>query len=528
VRGAPLVSVLVVCKDSARTIRRCIESLLAQEHPRVQIVVQDGVSTDGTLDILRAYGDRIDLVSEPDRDQNDAFVRGLRRCRGDVIGFCWADEELLPHAARRGAELLGARPELGAVYGNFIETDLEGVGDAEVSYPEWSFERVFAYEFIPPFCAAFFRREAIQATFLRCHELAPDCTEYMLWASVGARYPVAYVPEALARYARHPDQLSMRPERVSAYPAKIVDAIRGLLADPAMPERARELEDRACAHVHLWAAQALLDGHGDASDWKLHLERALDFGPAPLRLTLFHFESLKRFLREGRPDRMFDLLEVVRVRGISSAGLVFARSLALFAADRREEAAALEPHVRTEPGLDELLELVENLVEGLFRSGVVEPAEHALGIFWRLGDTDPDFLYRLAILLGRLGRYDHAIVAARKHLELVPGHRATLGLVDQLGLAFCLGSPKLRAELSDLVGKEVRDAAEGFPFAHAVWRCLLDPAATERLAGPQRESMRMLVAPFGRAARQVGLAELGAKLADVERALAHQAGGRAA
>ena len=51
----PEVSILVNCKNGARTIRRCIEGILSQTYPRVELVFQDGGSTDGTLDIVEDY-----------------------------------------------------------------------------------------------------------------------------------------------------------------------------------------------------------------------------------------------------------------------------------------------------------------------------------------------------------------------------------------------------------------------------------------------------------------------------------------
>src|SRR4029453_12589837 len=101
----PLVSILVVSKNAARTIERCLASLLAQDHPRLHIAVQDGASCDGTVGILRSYGDRLDVVSTPDRDQNEAFLRGIARCRGDAVGFCWGDESPSPRAGARPVRL---------------------------------------------------------------------------------------------------------------------------------------------------------------------------------------------------------------------------------------------------------------------------------------------------------------------------------------------------------------------------------------------------------------------------------------
>ncbi|MEK6755342.1 MAG: glycosyltransferase, partial [Bacteroidota bacterium] len=62
----PLVSILCPCKNREKTIRRCINSILVQDYPSIEIIVQDGASTDGTLEILQSYGQRIQLISEPD------------------------------------------------------------------------------------------------------------------------------------------------------------------------------------------------------------------------------------------------------------------------------------------------------------------------------------------------------------------------------------------------------------------------------------------------------------------------------
>lgn len=516
---APLLSVLTVCKDSSRTIRRCVESLLRLDWPRVQLVVQDGASTDGTLEILRGYGSRLDLVSESDRDQNEAFVRGLRRCRGEFVAFCWADEELLPGAARRALEPLLARPELGAVYGDFVETDLDGRGDELVKYPDWSFERVFTYEFIPPLCSSFFRRSWIERTYLRWPELAPDATEYLLWASVGGVAEVEHLGEPLARYARHSGQLSLRPERMASYPAKVAAAIRGLAARPEMPPVARALERRACAHVHLWAAHWLACACGEPAAGRRHLGEALGYEPTPLRLTMTVLECLRHALAVRRPGLVLDMLEVTDRRGVALAGLEYARALALEAAGRGAEAREAERRVLSAPERGALLELLKKLLEDLARDGLAKEAERALGVLWRLGELDPALLYSLVALLGALDRPQQALVAARRFLEVSPGHPATVGLVDQLGLILCVKQRSLRRELASALGRAELGRREAYPYAQAVWQCLLDPEAAARLPGDRARLLGVLVSLFESTAHSLGLVELKGKLSSLSAAL---------
>ena len=71
----PLVSVLTPSFNNAEFLERCIRSILDQTYPHVEHVVQDGASTDGTLEILRRYTGSIRWASEPDAGQSDGYGR---------------------------------------------------------------------------------------------------------------------------------------------------------------------------------------------------------------------------------------------------------------------------------------------------------------------------------------------------------------------------------------------------------------------------------------------------------------------
>src|SRR5690242_472226 len=114
------------CRNGARSVGRAIDSILANGYSNVDVVVQDGASTDGTLEILRGYGDRIEVVSEPDEGAADAFQRALMRCRGEIIGSCLVDEELLPGAIEKAVASFLERPTLGAIIGDALLADEKG------------------------------------------------------------------------------------------------------------------------------------------------------------------------------------------------------------------------------------------------------------------------------------------------------------------------------------------------------------------------------------------------------------------
>ena len=83
---------MTVCFNAEKTIRRTIDSVLAQTYPNLEYLVVDGGSTDGTLAILRSYEGRLSFTSEPDRGMYDAMNKGIRRARGKWIHLVNADD----------------------------------------------------------------------------------------------------------------------------------------------------------------------------------------------------------------------------------------------------------------------------------------------------------------------------------------------------------------------------------------------------------------------------------------------------
>lgn len=108
----PDVSIVVPVRNSAATVQRALDSVLAQDGVQVQLIVIDGASEDGTSQILRAASDQIDaLLIEPDRGQADALNKGFARATGRYYGWLCADDRLKQGAIANLAGLLDAQPD---------------------------------------------------------------------------------------------------------------------------------------------------------------------------------------------------------------------------------------------------------------------------------------------------------------------------------------------------------------------------------------------------------------------------------
>lgn len=91
--GMPLVSVITVCLNSARTIEQCFKSVFQQTYANIEYIVIDGGSTDGTLDLIRKYEHALDYcVSEPDGGLYQAMNKGLSLATGDFILILNSDD----------------------------------------------------------------------------------------------------------------------------------------------------------------------------------------------------------------------------------------------------------------------------------------------------------------------------------------------------------------------------------------------------------------------------------------------------
>jgi glycosyltransferase len=115
------ISVVTAVYNNRETIAAALDSVLEQARADVELIVIDGGSTDGTLDVLKSYADRLDvLVSEPDRGIYDALNKGIRRTSGEVVGFLHSDDLFADTKVLSRVTAAFADPGVGAVYGDLL------------------------------------------------------------------------------------------------------------------------------------------------------------------------------------------------------------------------------------------------------------------------------------------------------------------------------------------------------------------------------------------------------------------------
>lgn len=255
----PLVSIVTPCYDSVRFIAGCIESVLAQDYPRVEHIVQDGGSRDGTVDVLRSYEERVNWISEPDSGQSEGLNRALQRCRGDVILVLNADDELLPHAVSWGVANLERFPDAAVVYGDQYFIDEGGKIVCEFLGPDpYDFVKLFCVEQVPPAQAAFIRRAHFERVGLYADTTLTTCPDYEMWVRIGMRFPMVHVPGLVARYRLHAGSEGQQAEVIKEMYRSKRQVMDRVLDDPSTPPHIKKLRRRAHAGVAAWTADMLI------------------------------------------------------------------------------------------------------------------------------------------------------------------------------------------------------------------------------------------------------------------------------
>jgi glycosyltransferase involved in cell wall biosynthesis len=195
------VGIVTPVLNGAAFIRETIESVLAQTHLRLEYLVLDGGSTDGTIEILRSYGNRVRWESRKDAGQSDAIARGIAQLDAAYVGYLNADDVLEPNAIATLARALDENPYAGVAYADALHIDESGTTIAP--YPT----QVFDAKALERGCficqpATLLRRtayEEIGGVDTRLH----FAMDYDLWLRMATHTKFAYIPQIVARSRMH-------------------------------------------------------------------------------------------------------------------------------------------------------------------------------------------------------------------------------------------------------------------------------------------------------------------------------------
>jgi len=222
----------------------------------MEYLVVDGASTDGSVEIIRRYADRLTWwVSEKDSGQSEAINKGFHQARGEFVGWLNSDDLYLPGAVSTAIQVFQSHPEAGLVYGDAQAIDAGGRPFNLMRARQYTLADLMAFNII---CqpAAFMRRSVLEdAGYLNpAYQLLMD---NLLWMCMARKAPIVYTPQTWAA-ARYHDQAKNRT-RGPAYGQEARRLIADLQSRPQFSELIQADEKRILAGVERFDAFYLAD-----------------------------------------------------------------------------------------------------------------------------------------------------------------------------------------------------------------------------------------------------------------------------
>jgi len=160
---APTISIVTPSFNQGRFIERTLYSVVAQNYPALEYVVQDAGSSDETVEILRRYeGSLHHWASEPDEGQGDAINRGFAHTSGEIMAYLNSDDMLLPGSLAYVARYFGEHPDVDVVYSHRMIVDEHDRHVGSWLLPRHDSDELTFLDFVPQE-TLFWRRSAWDA-----------------------------------------------------------------------------------------------------------------------------------------------------------------------------------------------------------------------------------------------------------------------------------------------------------------------------------------------------------------------------
>ena len=202
-----LVSIIIPCYNAEKWLTEAIDSCLNQTYSNIEVIVVDDGSTDGSLDIIKSYGNKIIWETGKNQGGNHARNRGFALSKGAYIQFLDADDYILPKKIARQVDFL-EQHDVDVVYGDWRHQQHLSTGEVILEDLKISGQQddilaaLLSDWWVSPACLLF-KRQAVQKTNGWDEKLKAGQDRDFFLSVVMSGAKVAYQPGCYSIYRRY-------------------------------------------------------------------------------------------------------------------------------------------------------------------------------------------------------------------------------------------------------------------------------------------------------------------------------------
>ncbi len=242
------VSVVIPTFNRAWTLKKALDSALAQDYQGIEILVVDDGSTDNTPALLASYQERIHVLTQPNQGVSAARNRGIRHSRGEFIAFLDSDDAWEPHKISCQVDFFDKNPRA-----MICQTQEIWIRNGLRVNPRKKHQKPSGMIFEPSLdlclvspSAVMMRQDLFRLKGV-FNEAFPVCEDYDLWLRISADYPVYLIDRpGTIKCGGHRDQLSAHHSQDKYRIASLVQLIQGKHLTQEQERRAAAVLEKKC------------------------------------------------------------------------------------------------------------------------------------------------------------------------------------------------------------------------------------------------------------------------------------------
>lgn len=274
-----LVSIITPSYNQASYLDQTIQSVLSQDYSHIEYIVVDGASTDGSVEIIRKYQNKLAWwISEKDNGQADAINKGFARATGEIVAWLNSDDYYLAGTVSAAVKAFEENPDVVLVYGNMLAVDEHGKTFNTLTYKQLTSEDLLCFQIIGQ-PAVFIRHSALSKT----KGLNPAfhfLLDHLLWIQLAQQGPILHVDQTWSAARYHAE--AKNRAKAAEFGREAFRILDFVAQDNNIAPILSKVSRRALAAAHRVDARYLLDGEQPAASLRAWMRSLFIHPPTAL------------------------------------------------------------------------------------------------------------------------------------------------------------------------------------------------------------------------------------------------------